>query len=507
MDWYLCFVPDNYNDEEVSKKIDNTCSWKKEHTKNIENECNCEHEHHDYLNKALDCKQEHKTDIKDDCNHEKKHTKNTNKVHNSKQDKFKDKSCDEMNFNYDKDESCDKINSSYDKEDSSYEDFYKHNYKNYDYTSEKNTKKIAMKTLKDSKKLVRPQITDPYNPIVENANCPDINPIVAEYVLGNPTNVDAQLLDAVIFAFAEIDQSGNLFIPYPRFLNQLLALKGEKPSLKVIVAIGGWGAEGFSDAALTPTSRYNFARQVNQMINEYALDGIDIDWEYPGSSASGITSRPQDRENFTLLLTAIRDVIGDDKWLSVAGTGDRGYINSSAEIDKIAPIIDYFNLMSYDFTAGETGPNGRKHQANLFDSDLSLPGYSVDAMVRNLENAGMPSEKILLGIPFYGRLGATITRTYDELRRDYINKNGYEYRFDNTAQVPYLVKDGDFAMSYDDALSIFLKTQYVLRNCLGGVFSWTSTYDQANILARTMSIGINDPEVLKEELEGIYGQF
>ena len=110
MDWYLCFVPDNYNDEEVSKKIDNTCSWKKEHTKNIENECNCEHEHHDYLNKALDCKQEHKTDIKDDCNHEKKHTKNTNKVHNSKQDKFKDKSCDEMNFNYDKDESCDKIN-------------------------------------------------------------------------------------------------------------------------------------------------------------------------------------------------------------------------------------------------------------------------------------------------------------------------------------------------------------------------------------------------------------
>lgn len=53
MDWYLCFVPDNYNDEEVSKKIDNTCSWKKEHTKNIENECNCEHEHHDYLNKAL----------------------------------------------------------------------------------------------------------------------------------------------------------------------------------------------------------------------------------------------------------------------------------------------------------------------------------------------------------------------------------------------------------------------------------------------------------------------
>lgn len=505
MDWYLCFVPDNYTDEEYTKNIEDTYGCKKEHTKNIENDY--EQENIKCINKTHDHKQECNKDVKDSCNCEQKHTKNTNKIYNSKQDKLKDKSCDEIKYKYDK---CSKEDNSYDKcdkEDNSYEDFYKQNYKNYDYTSEKNSKKIAMKTLKDSKKLVRPQINDPYNPIVENINCPDINPIVMEYVLGNPTNVDAQLLDAVIFAFAEIDQYGNLFIPYPRFLNQLLALKAEKPSLKVIVAIGGWGAEGFSDAALTPTSRYNFARQVNQMINEYALDGVDIDWEYPGSSAAGIKSRPQDRENFTLLLTAIRDVIGDEKWLSVAGTGDMGYINSSAEIDKIAPIIDYFNLMSYDFTAGETGPNGRKHQANLFDSDLSLPGYSVDAMVRNLENAGMPSEKILLGLPFYGRLGATITRTYDELRKDYINKNGYEYRFDRVAQVPYLVKDGEFAMSYDDSLSIFLKTQYVLKNCLGGVFSWTSTYDQANILARTMSIGINDPELLKEELEGIYGQF
>lgn len=56
MDWYLCFVLDNYNDEEVSKKIDNICSWKKEYIKNIENECNCEYEYYDYLNKVFDCK-------------------------------------------------------------------------------------------------------------------------------------------------------------------------------------------------------------------------------------------------------------------------------------------------------------------------------------------------------------------------------------------------------------------------------------------------------------------
>ena len=151
-----------------------------------------------------------------------------------------------------------------------------------------------------------------------------------------------------------------MYVPTPKYLNQLLNLKTEKPDLKVIAAIGGWGADGFSDAALTPASRYNFARQVNKLINQYKLDGIDIDWEYPGVSASGIKSRPEDKENFTLLLTAIRDVIGDDKWLSVAGTGDKAYINNSVEIDKIAPIINYFNLMSYDFTAGETGESGAK---------------------------------------------------------------------------------------------------------------------------------------------------
>ena len=163
--------------------------------------------------------------------------------------------------------------------------------------------------------------------------------------------------------------------------------------------------------------------------------------------------------------------------------------------------------MSYDFTAGETGERGRRHQANLYDSNLSLPGYSVDAMVQNLINNGMPSEKILLGVPFYGRLGATTTASYDELRRNYINKNEYDYRFDDTAKVPYLVKDGQFAMSFDNDLSIYIKAQYVLNNCLGGIFSWTSTFDQANILARAMYESINNPLNFSKELEDIYGPF
>ena len=276
--------------------------------------------------------------------------------------------------------------------------------------------------------------------------------------------------------------------------------------MKVIAAIGGWGADGFSDAALTPTSRYEFARNVSQFIKDYDLDGIDLDWEYPGNSAAGIKSRPEDRANFTLLITALRDVLGPSTWISVAGTGDKAYINSSLEVDKVAPMLTYFNLMSYDYTAGETGANAGKHQANLYSSDKSLGGYSVDSNIQNLTAAGMPARKILLGIPFYGRYGATLTKSYDELKESYINKNGYVYQFDKEAKVPYLVKDGNYAMSFDNELSIFLKAQYASENCLGGIFSWQDTFDKANVLVRAMYESINNPDVFEEELVDMFGE-
>lgn len=363
----------------------------------------------------------------------------------------------------------------------------------------------SKKAIEKKQILTRPPVSKELQPATQNPNCPNLYPMVGEYVLGNPSNVDPRFLDFVIYAFVEIQNDGSLSVPAPSYLRSMVNLRNSNPDLQVIAAIGGWAADGFSDAALTPSSRYNFARNAQNLVNEYGLDGIDIDWEYPGSSASGIKSRPQDKENFTLLLTALRDVLGPETWISVAGTGDSDYLRRSADISQIAPIISYFNLMSYDFTAGETGANAQRHQANLYNSSLSLGGYSVDSMVQNLINAGMPSDKIHLGVPFYGRLGATITKSYDELRSSYINKNGYTYNFDNEAKVPYLVKDGQYAMSFDNEVSIYLKAQYVLENCLGGIFSWQSTFDQANILTRAMYESINNPVGYAQELEDTFG--
>ena len=350
----------------------------------------------------------------------------------------------------------------------------------------------------------RTQIQNVNNqPSGSNPLC-ETNPIVGEYVLGNPENVDAHLLDFVIYAFALINDDGSLTVYSTRYLKELANLRLENPYLRVIMAIGGWGADGFSDAALTPTSRYNFAREAKRWVDQYGLDGIDIDWEYPGSSVSGIRSRPQDRENFTLLLTALRDVLGADAWISVAGTGETSYINN-VEIANIAPIISYFNLMAYDFTAGETGSTAGRHQSNLYPSELGLGNNSVDTQIQNLIEAGMPSSQILMGIPFYGRYGATQTKTFDDLRKNYLNKNGYRVLWDNVAKAPYVVDpNGNFAYSYDNLLSIYFKGLYVAENCLGGLFSWQAGMDQANILANGMSQAVRDIDQLEDLLAKAY---
>lgn len=360
-------------------------------------------------------------------------------------------------------------------------------------------------TFEGLKNSYRPEIQSFENaPSGTNPYC-QVQHIVGEYVLGNPNNVDANLLDFAIYAFALINPNGTFTVYSTRYLEELVNLKSENPNIKIIMAIGGWGADGFSDAALTPTSRYAFAREAQRWVNDYGLDGIDIDWEYPGSSASGIKSRKQDRENFTLLLTALRDVLGPDAWISVAGTGENAYINN-VEIANIAPIINHFNLMAYDFTAGETGANAGKHQSNLYPSSLSLGNTSVDGQIQNLISAGMPSYKILMGIPFYGRYGATETKTYDDLRKNFINKNGYQVRWDDTAKVPYLVDSrGNFAYSYDNLLSIYYKGLYVIQNCLGGIFAWQSSMDRANILTNAMSQAIRNPSLLEQLIEDNYG--
>ena len=96
-------------------------------------------------------------------------------------------------------------------------------------------------------------------------------------------------------------------------MRQIVDLRKQKPELKVLLSIGGWGSGRFSEMAANDEYRRAFAADCARVVKEFALDGIDIDWEYPTSSMANISSSPDDTENFTLLMQDIRAAIGNEK--------------------------------------------------------------------------------------------------------------------------------------------------------------------------------------------------
>src|SRR5436190_23335841 len=138
---------------------------------------------------------------------------------------------------------------------------------------------------------------------------------VIAYAMGRTdfSRISAEKLTHINYAFGLINTNSEAYIRTnaPAHFAQLQALKARNPNLKIIVSIGGWGADGFSDAALTDDSRQKFARSCLNLLKQYALDGIDLDWEYPGQRGPGIKFRPEDKENFTAMLRELRAQLDD----------------------------------------------------------------------------------------------------------------------------------------------------------------------------------------------------
>jgi len=181
-------------------------------------------------------------------------------------------------------------------------------------------------------------------------------------------------IDTLIFAFAHVERDRVVLDgDAPARLQRLLALKRIKPSLKVTIAVGGWGAGGFSEAAATAEGRQAFARSAAELMAAQGADGLDVDWEYPGHGESGIASSPQDRTHFTLMLKALREALdrqagkGRHYTLSIA-VADGPFVDG-IDIAAVAPVVDWFNLMTYDFVNRMTPTTG--HHAGLNRSLLA----------------------------------------------------------------------------------------------------------------------------------------
>ena len=133
----------------------------------------------------------------------------------------------------------------------------------------------------------------------------DDGPVVAAYVTGwNEFKElpDCSVLTHINYAFGKVNETyDGVIVQYPERLRQLVELKKDH-KIYIVLSIGGWTAGGFSEMASTHQRRKAFARDCKRIVKEYDLDGIDIDWEYPSCSEAGITARPADIDNFTLLM-------------------------------------------------------------------------------------------------------------------------------------------------------------------------------------------------------------
>jgi chitinase len=335
------------------------------------------------------------------------------------------------------------------------------------------------------------------------------------------SGIDAGKLTHINYAFANII-NGEVMFDTTKIdnaelnkndLKHLTGLREANPSLKVLISVGGWGWSGnFSDAALNDSTRERFAVSAARFISENNLDGIDLDWEYPSQPGAGNKFRAEDKNNFTLLLKAVREKLsllgnanpGRNYLLTIATGGDSAYVANTV-LGEASDYVDFINIMTYDLHNGNTKQTG--HHSNLFVSKYDSPyGDATDRSVKMHLDAGVPAEKINIGIPFYGRRWKHVTPAnyglYQDspsggegipytMVKDALQDPSFKRYWDATASAPWLwnSKDSVF-ISYDDPLSIRIKMEYIKKNKLGGAMFWEYAEDSDGSLLNAIDSGL-----------------
>lgn len=267
--------------------------------------------------------------------------------------------------------------------------------------------------------------------------------------------------------------------------------------VKTLLSVGGWeDSNNFSAVAANSLTRAQFAHSCINQIKKYGFDGIDIDWEYPGYADHKGTQ--DDRTNCTLLFRATRDSLSayeklsGKKILMTAALPAGASLAGSFEMNKLADLLDMFNVMTYDFSGTWDSVSG--HNAPLYAPRESDSLRNVDAAFRlYVATYRIPASKINLGIPFYGHTFANCTSLYGPhagpdtthfssqgcFYYDILPMIGNVTRYwDDKAKVPYLVNlSWKTLVSYDDEESVGYKAQYVVHQHAGGVIIWEITGD------------------------------
>lgn len=281
--------------------------------------------------------------------------------------------------------------------------------------------------------------------------------------------VDPLYLTHINYAFAHVDSTfDRVRVDNPSRLESVVKLKKRYPYLKVLLSIGGWGSGNFSEMAADSSLRWAFAQDCRRCIEQYNLDGIDIDWEYPTTGMAKISYSANDTENYTKLMRDIRGAIGDDKLLTHATSATAKYIDHKS-VDKY---IDFTNVMAYDLGWAPY------HNSPLYPT-VHMETMCVDDAVKAHIQAGVPPEKLVMGLAFYGRGKKGFPRQRD-LTQAHLAEGNYTFCWDSAGQVPYIVDEsGELVFGYENETSLALKAEYIRKHNLKGAMYWSYSGDNA----------------------------
>ncbi|KAK3498334.1 chitinase 1 precursor [Neurospora crassa] len=329
-----------------------------------------------------------------------------------------------------------------------------------------------------------------------------------------PQQLPASQITHVLYSFADIKPDGQVVSSdtyadlekrYPGdswsepgenaygCVKQMYLLKKRNRNMKVLLSIGGWTySPKFPPVAATEEGRRRFASSAVKLVQDWGFDGLDIDWEYPTNA--------REAQDFVLLLRACRQALDDYARQYAPGyhflitiaapAGPQHY--GVMDLPGMNPYIDSWHLMAYDYAGSWDSTTG--HQANLLPSPKNLltTRFNTDQAVRDFVRRGVPANKIVLGLPLYGRsfegtdglgkpysgIGAGTLEPGTWVYRD-LPRPGAKEEYDNLAKATYsydaLSRE---LITYDNVLSALVKTKYIFLRGLGGAVFWEASGDK-----------------------------
>jgi chitinase len=241
-----------------------------------------------------------------------------------------------------------------------------------------------------------------------------------------------------------------------------------------------------------------------EFLTKNKLDGLDIDWEFPGMPGAGHPFRAVDKQNFTSLLKELRARFTAETarthnrlYLTIAAGASAEFL-ANTEMARITEYLDSVNLMAYDYyEAGSDLLTG--NHAPLFTDPADPKKISAADSVDAFEKAGVPAEKLILGMAFYGRMWGQVPGAnhglfqpgkpvpgglapYSAIVQTMLN-HGYLRYWDEKSSAPWLYNPGkQIFVSYEDPQSIAAKCAYVEAHHLGGVMFWEYSDDPSGAL-------------------------